>query len=91
MHYTSNGQLEGIRKGNWKLLVKKPRVRRNQNRQAAAKPAQILLFDLSKDIGEQNNLAEQHPDVVATLRERMLAADKEITENARSPWLKSSE
>ena len=91
IHYTSNGKLEGIRKGNWKLLVKKPRVRRNQNRPAPAKPDQVFLFDLAKDIGEQNNLAEQHADVVAKLRERMLELDKEITENARSPWIKASE
>ncbi|MCH1502294.1 MAG: sulfatase, partial [Verrucomicrobiales bacterium] len=57
VHYTSNGRLEGIRQGNWKLLVKVPRPRRNQNQKAATKPAQILLFDLSKDVGEQNNLA----------------------------------
>jgi arylsulfatase A-like enzyme len=86
VHYTSNGRLEGLRQGNWKLLVKVPRPRRNQKQQAAAKPAQILLFDLSKDVGEQNNLAEQHPEVVTKLRERMVALDKEISENARSPW-----
>lgn len=86
VHYTSNGRLEGIRQGNWKLLVKVPRPRRNQNQKAATKPAQILLFDLSKDVGEQNNLAEQHPEVVTKLRERMVALDKEISENARSPW-----
>ncbi len=86
VHYTSNGRLEGIRQGNWKLLVKVPRPRRNQNQKAATKPAQILLFDLSKDVGEQNNLAEQHPEVVTKLRARMVAIDKEISENARNPW-----
>lgn len=89
VHYTSNGILEGIRKGNWKLLVKKPRVPRNQtNTSAATPPPRIFLFDLSKDIGEQNNVAEDHPDLVSELRARMEALDEEITRNARAPWRK---
>ncbi len=87
VHYTSNGQLEGIRKGNWKLLVKKQRAPRNQP--TAAPPPKIYLFDLSKDIGERNNVAAQYPEVASELRQRMEALDQEITENARAPWRKS--
>jgi arylsulfatase A len=89
VHYTSQGNLEGIRQGDWKLLVKKPRRRPNQKK-AAAKPAQpqVLLFDLSKDIGEQNNLAQQHPEIVKRLQQRMQELDDEITKNARAPWSK---
>ena len=86
LHYTSRGDLQGIRQGSWKLLVKTQRGRRNQNRSAPANSGQILLFDLSKDLGEQNNLADQHPDLVKKLRQRMEALDKEITTNARAPW-----
>ena len=86
LHYTSRGDLQGIRQGSWKLLVKNPRARKNKN--APANAAQVLLFDLSKDLGEQNNLAAQHPDVVKKLRQRMEALDKEITSNARAPWTK---
>jgi arylsulfatase A-like enzyme len=74
LHYTARGALEGIRKGDWKLLVKKP--------------GQFLLFDLSKDLGEQNNLADSHPEVVQELRTRMEKLDAEITQNARAPWIK---
>jgi arylsulfatase A-like enzyme len=87
LHYTSQGEVEGLRQGNWKLLVKKPRRRGNQQSNPAPKPT-TLLFDLSRDIGEQNNLAEDHPDVVGRLRKRMLELDAEITRNARSPWRK---
>ena len=82
LHYTSRGDLEGIRSGNWKLLVKKPR--RNN-----AGKAQFHLFDLAKDMGEKNNLAEAKPDVVKELRARMTALDAEITKNARRPWFKN--
>ena len=88
VYYTSQGELEGIRRGDWKLLVKKPRVPRNQRRAAAAKPPQILLFDLGQDVGEQNNVAEANPDIVKRLRSRMEELDAEITRNARAPWTK---
>ncbi len=83
LHYTSRGDLEGIRSEKWKLLIKKPR--RNPNN----KPPEVFLFDLSKDLGEQNNLAEAKPVVVRDLRSRMETLDAEITKNARSPWLKN--
>lgn len=87
VHYTSRGELEGIRQGNWKLLVKKPRARRNRRAAPPAMP-QILLFDLSKDLGEKNNRAEAYPEIVNRLRQRMEELDAEITANARAPWLK---
>ncbi len=86
LHYTSRGEVEGIRKGNWKLLVKKQRTRRNQKKNAPTNSGQVLLFDLGKDLGELNNVAGQHPDIVKDLRQRMEALDKEITANARVPW-----
>lgn len=90
VHYTSQGNLEGLRQGNWKLLIKKPRQRRNQKNTDAAKAiSQVMLFDLSEDIGEQNNLASQHPEIVDRLQRRMKQLDDEITKNARSPWLKN--
>jgi arylsulfatase A-like enzyme len=88
IHYTSRGDLEGIRRGNWKLLVKKPRTPRNRKKSSANKPPQILLFDLSEDIGEQNNVAEANPEIVKQLQTRMEEVDAEITKNARAPWTK---
>ena len=83
LHYTSRGDLEGLRSGNWKLLIKKPR--RNPNN----RPPQVFLFDLAKDLGEQNNLAEAKPKVVEKLQARMEALDAEIKKNARPPWTKN--
>ncbi len=88
VHYTSQGNLEGLRQNNWKLLVKKPRRPRNQKQKAAATPKapQVMLFDLDKDIGEQTNLAAAHPETVKKLQARMEELDEEITRNARAPW-----
>jgi len=82
LHYTSRGDIEGLRSGNWKLLVKKPR--RNN-----ARKAQLHLFDLAKDVGEKNDLAQAKPEIVKELQARMEALDAEITKNARKPWFKN--
>ncbi len=86
VHYTSVGKLEGLRHGDWKILVKQPRPRQNQ--QGGTSSPQIMLFNLKNDVGEQNNLADQHPEIVQKLRNRMASLDQEITDNARAPWVK---
>jgi len=88
LYYTSHGEIEGIRQGNWKLLVKKPRGN-NRDASGTEKPPRIFLFDLASDLGEQSNLAAKHPKIVERLRTRMEAMDDEITQNAREPWRKS--
>jgi arylsulfatase A-like enzyme len=80
VHYTSRGEVEGIRQGNWKLLIKKKRGK-------AAGTEDVLLFDLKKDLGEKNNLASQKPKIVEKLKSRMLLVDNEISQNARPPWM----
>lgn len=83
LHYASNGRLEGIRQGRYKLLVKKTR------RSPKDAQGKVFLFDLETDLGEQNNLAADHPDKVATLTARMKELDAEITENQRNAWFKN--
>jgi arylsulfatase A-like enzyme len=80
IHYTSRGEVEGIRQRNWKLLIKNKRGK-------ASGTAEVLLFDLKKDLGEKNNLASQKPKIVEKLKSRMLQVDSEITQNARLPWM----
>ncbi|MDA7867891.1 hypothetical protein N9A62_02725 [Akkermansiaceae bacterium] len=84
IYYTSRGDLEGLRQGKYKLLIKKNRRQKNQ----PADRANIMLFDLKADLGEKNNLAEEHPEIVAKLGIRMQELDAEITKNQRQPWLK---
>ncbi len=80
VHYTSRGEVEGIRQGKWKFLLKKPR-RKGQSGEA-------LLFDLEKDLGERENLAKDFPGMVKKLKARMFELDGEIERNARKPWFK---
>jgi len=80
IHYSSRGMVEGIRQGNWKLLIKKKKGK-------SAITNEVLLFDLKNDLGETNNLASQKPGIVEKLTKRMILVDDEITANSRSPWI----
>ncbi|MCE9563667.1 MAG: arylsulfatase [Planctomycetes bacterium] len=63
-----------IRKGNWKLI------------QVATLPGKTELYDVVKDPGEKENVAEKHPDVVKDLEARLMNYAKQ---QKMSEWLKS--
>ena len=82
--YSKRGQLQGIRSGNWKYL-ELPAGKKSKTSQQKTKRH---LFNLVKDIGERNNLAASNAAKADELRLRMLAADEEISANARPVWQK---
>jgi arylsulfatase A-like enzyme len=55
------GEQMAIREGNWKL------VRYGENTTIDPRESWPKLYDLSKDIGEEHDLASQHPEKVAAL------------------------
>ena len=59
--FPSYGGQQSIRVGNWKA------IRQNM----ARGNLEIELYDLSDDIGEQQNVADQHPNMVAKLAKLM--------------------
>lgn len=61
-------ETEGIRQGKWKLVITQK---------------QSELYDLDLDIGEQNNIAAEHPDRVKDLKALLDAHDKYLAENTR--------
>jgi arylsulfatase A-like enzyme len=63
-----------IRKGNWKLV------------KIALLPGKTELFDLSKDPGEKQNVADQFPEIVGDLEARLIAYAKEMKP---SEWIKA--
>jgi len=66
-HEGREGKLEAVRAGDWKLHLKDSPE----------------LYNLRADIGEQNNVAQQNPEVVTQLRGLARSFDAEITQNAR--------
>ena len=62
--YYFRGQLQAVRSGPWKLLL--PLGERSLNRRTSA-PQKPVLIDLNQDLGETNNVAARHPEIVAQL------------------------
>jgi arylsulfatase A len=91
VYYSAQGELEGLRQGDWKLLIKKPRAKKGKNKkkeEAKTSPPENLLFNLADDLSETTNLADENPEKVELMRARMIELDEEITTNARPVWRK---
>ncbi|QDU82796.1 Arylsulfatase [Polystyrenella longa] len=58
-----------VRKGNWKLIANPRDTSLPQEEQPNAPIEDRVLYDLSKDIGEQHNLVFQHADLVRELEQ----------------------
>lgn len=75
-HFFRGFTLEAIRSGSWKLHfgTGAPAANPNAKKKAAPKanpnapPATLQLFNLDTDIGESQNVADAHPDVVKRLQ-----------------------
>jgi arylsulfatase A len=68
--FYNRNNLEAVRCGKWKLHVRK----RDQE--------MTEVYDLEADIGETNDVAAQHPDVVAELQARLQACREDIGDEA---------
>ncbi len=66
LYYFSNDYLHGVRQGRWKLLLPERKGYRSfvQDRGTDG----IELYDLEKDMGETENVANEHPEIVEKLR-----------------------
>ena len=71
-YYYRVSDLQAVRSGDWKMHL--PRMEgRGKNR----KQQELLLFNLKDDIGEKTNVADQHPEIIARLKQ--LAAKAVLT------------
>jgi arylsulfatase A-like enzyme len=64
-HLVEDGNTLAIRQGPWKLIPGSAGGRSAKTKGAA--PPGPQLFNLAEDLGEQNNVAAQHPDIVERL------------------------
>ena len=65
-YYYFRDQLQAVRSGKWKLHL--PRDTRRRGKKGKVRRLPLRLFDLESDIGEENNIASDHPDVVKRLQ-----------------------
>ncbi len=69
-YYYKNNRLEAVRLGKWKLHLK----------------AQPELYDLREDIGETQNVAGAHPEVVEQLQAVAARYDADLKAHSRPAW-----
>ena len=66
--FPAYGGQQALRMGKWKA------VRQNMLQKKNPDPLKIELYDLESDIGEQRDLASEHPEMVAKMRQTMDSA-----------------
>lgn len=69
--YATNGELEAVRLGKWKLHTKKSKGWDKQENGTF----RVSLYNLEKDISEKNNVANQFPEIVEKLRTILIKFD----------------
>lgn len=88
LHYTGTGSVGAIRQGEWKLFVV-PAARAVPRKDAAAEQKKNpggsgpALYHLIKDPAETTDVAAEHPDVVARLRDELQRRSEEVKKNRR--------
>ena len=74
--YYKVNNLAAVRSGKWKLHL-------SVQGKGKKKKTKTTLYDLEKDIGENTDVAKEHPDVVKHLRRYMADFEKELATNSR--------
>ena len=74
--YYQMDQLQAVRSGDWKLFVAMDSKKRNWGKPEGKKA--LALYNLAKDIHEDNNVAAENPDIVKQLLAHAEAAREDL-------------
>ena len=83
-YYFNGIKLQAVRSGPWKLAI----VPRPKEVQDEAAPFTPLLYNLDAEIGEQTNVAADHPDVVARLQQLVARMDADLGATGNGPGVR---
>lgn len=78
-HYFYHSGSHGVRKGKWKLLKANrwsPKIMKRRSYPKDFGTNEVELYNLDEDIGEENNLASQYPEIVKELNSLNLQQEK---------------
>ena len=90
-YFFCQGELQGVRNGKWKLMRADRRKFYGYVKDRGTKS--VELYDLNADIGETNNVADQHPEVVREmlkLAAKLKLPDEDYKTDIRLPNRKKS-
>jgi arylsulfatase A len=79
-HFYFNGyNLQAVRQGPWKLAITpQPEPKGKGPNDSAGVPTKPRLYNLDTEIGERTDLADAHPDIVASLMKKAEMMNQEI-------------
>ena len=82
LYYLQNGNLTGIRMGDWKLIMDVPAIGYSQKvepKNYKKGPFEFELYNLRDDISESNNLYKEKPEIAEKLLARAQAEHAKLT------------
>ena len=79
--YYQMDQLQAVRSGDWKLFLAMDSNKRNWGKPEGKK--ELALYNLARDIHEDNNVAAGHPEIVRRLISHAKAAREELGDVGR--------
>ncbi len=78
-HYYFHGyNLEAVRQGEWKLAIAPGKESKDKTPQTDDFQKTPRLYNLDRDIGEKNNVADNHPEIVTKLQLLVSRMNSEI-------------
>ena len=88
-HYFKGTQLKAVRSGPWKLALSAQTLGMGiREKPADLSSPQMRLYNLQEDLGEVNDVAGQHPEVVARLTELAAAMKADIGSGSPGPGVR---
>jgi len=87
LFYFKGNEMQGVRSGQWKLLIKAQG--QGSATKSGTEPAQgVELYNLENDIGETTNVAEKNPDVVKRLHGVIAKMDGDLGISGKGPGVR---
>jgi len=90
LYYFKGNTLEGVRSGEWKLLITRQGLGMGMKAKGKKdeKKSGPELYNLDKDIGEATNVADQNPDVVKRLQGLIEKMDADLGISKSGPGVR---
>ena len=90
LFYFKGIKLEAVRSGPWKLAITSQSAGMGRGTAETVKQTGPRLYNLDADLGEKDDVAAQHPEIVARLQKFVAAMDADLGINGEGPGVRPS-